>query len=110
MKKFPTTTINKRKLGSLVAKRLGYSIHHTHISNVISLFIDSFMDELQDKQRIDIGNFGSFRLEKTKPRKFHNIQKRRFAVSAGRPRLKIKLSRSLRAKIIRNLDLVKTFI
>ena len=110
MKKYPTTTFSKRKLSFLVAKKLNHNIHHIHVSNVISLFIDGFMDELQKRQRIDIPNFASFRLEKSKPRKFHNIQKRRFSISAGKPRLKIKLARTLRSRIIRNLDLVKTFI
>lgn len=109
MKK-PPVTLSKRKLVFLVAKKLDHTIHHIHVSNVISLFIDGFMDDLQKKERIDIGNFGSFRIERTKPRKFHNVHKRRFAVSTGNPRLKIKLSRSLRSKIIRNLDIVKTFI
>jgi nucleoid DNA-binding protein len=109
MKK-PRAMMSKRKLAFIVAKRLNHNIHHIHILNVISMFVDGFMDELQKKERIDIANFGSFRLECTKPRKFHNVQKRRLAVSAGKPQLKIKLSRSLRNKIIRNLDLVKTFI
>lgn len=109
MKK-PFKTINKRKLTFLIAKKLEHQIHHIHIANILSLFIDEFIIELQKKQKIDIPNFCSFRLEKTKPRKFHNIQKRRMSISTGKPLLKIKLSRSLRNKIVQNLDLIKTFI
>ncbi len=102
--------LNKRNLSFLVAKKLNHTIHHIHIANVISMFIDEFMIELQQKEQINISNFCSFKLEKSKPRKFHNVRKRRFAVSSGTSLLKIKLSRSLRNRIIQNMDLIKTFL
>jgi nucleoid DNA-binding protein len=109
MKKLPKT-LNKRKLSFLVGKKLQYNIHQAHIANVISMFIDEFMSILEQKGQINIINFCNFKLEKSKPRKFHNIHKGRFAVSSGRSLIRIKLSRSLRNQIIQNLDLMKTFL
>ena len=106
----PFKVLNKKILSSLVAKKINYTIHYTHITNVISMFIDEFMMHLQQKEQINISNFCSFKLEKSKPRKFHNVRKRRFAVSAGTVLIKIKLSRALRNKIIQNMDLIKTFL
>ena len=102
--------LNKNKLTLLVAQKLQHSIHQKHIANVISMFIDEFMIELQQKEEINISNFCNFKLERSSPRKFHNVQKRRFAISSGKPLLKIKLSRSLRNRIIQNMDLIKTFL
>ncbi len=81
-----------------------------HIANIISIFIDEFMIELQQKKQINIANFCSFKLEKSKPRKFYNVKKRRFAISSGTNLIKIKLSRSLRNRIIKNIDIIKTFL
>ena len=109
MKKL-SKTLNKRKLSFIVAKKFNQTIHYTHVANIISMFIDEFMIELQQKEQINISNFCNFRLEKSKPRKFHNVYKQRFAVSSGKPLLKIKLSKSLRNRIIQNMDLIKTFL
>jgi len=109
MKK-PSITLNKRKLTFLVTKRLKHNIHHIHIANVISIFVDEFLLNLQQKENINIPNFCHFKLEMSKPRKFHNLQKQRFAISEGKILLKIKLSKSLRNKIIQNMDLIKTFL
>lgn len=109
MKK-PSKTINKHKLIGLVAKKINHEIHYKHVANVISLFTDEFMFELRAKKAIHIPNFCSFRLEQSKPRKYHNINKRRFSISTGKTLIKIKLSPSLRNKIVENLDILKTFI
>jgi len=109
MKK-PTNTINQAKLCQKVAVKLNYSINFRHIYDVVSLFTDEFMIELRAKSRIDIPNFCSFRIESTKPRKFHHIQKRTLEISRGRRLLNVKLSYKLRDLIIQNLDLKKTFM
>lgn len=109
MKKL-SKTLNKRKLTFLVAKRLNHTVHHIHIANIVSMFIDEFLITLEQNGKINIPNFCIFKLETSKPRKFHNVQKRRFAISTGKSILKIKLSRSLRNRIIQNMDLIKTFL
>lgn len=109
MKKL-SRTLNKRKLTFLVAKKLNHTIHHIHVANIISMFVDEFVSELEQKEKINIPNFCSFKLEQSKPRKFHNVQKRRFAISTGKSIIKIKLSRSLRNRIVQNMDVIKTFL
>lgn len=93
----------------LVAKKMNYKIHYKHISNVISIFIDEFILQLQRKQ-INIPNFCLFKIEKTKPRKHYNIQKQRFSISTGKFLIKIKVAKSLRREIIQHIDLIKTFL
>lgn len=105
-----SATINKLQFVSIVAKKLNHRLSFMHIANVISLFLDEWGRQLQIKEKINIPNFGVFKIEKTKPRKYHNINKKRFAVSTGKSLIKIRLSRSLRNKIVENLDLIKTFI
>lgn len=102
--------VNKLRLTRSVGKKLHYNINSLHIANVISLFVNEFANELQNKEQINIPNFGVFRIEKSKPRKFFHIGEKRFAFSKGNYLLKIKLSQSLRNKIIANLDLIKTFV
>jgi nucleoid DNA-binding protein len=102
--------LNKRKLSFIIAKKLNHTIHHIHIANIISLFVDEFMNQLEQKEKINVPNFCTFKLETNKPRRFYNIKKRRFAVSTGTLRMKVKLSRSLRNRIIQNMDLMKTFL
>jgi len=103
-------TINKQRLIKLVSKKINHQIHHTHINDIVSLFIDEFISTLNHKKQLNIHNFCSFRVEKNKPRKFYDIHKRRFAISNSKYLLKIKLHRALRNKIIKNLDLIKTFL
>lgn len=103
-------TINKLKLINLVSKRLNYQIHKSHISNIVSLFVDEFFLELKTNRKIEIINFCSFSLHKSKPRKYHDFFKSRMAVSKGKTYLRIILTPELRNEIVNNLDLIKTFL
>lgn len=109
MKKL-SKNLTKRKLAFGVGRKLKYSIHNIHILNVVSLFIDQFMTEFLEKKEINIPNFCLFKIEKNKPRKYHNIQKNRFAVAPGHPQLKIKLDPAIRNEIIKHIDVIKTFM
>lgn len=102
--------INKVKLGRLIGKKLDHNIHKQNIMDVISLFVDEFAKELEIKKRINIPNFCVFLLEKNKPRKYHDIQKRQILMSDGKPMVKIKLSQAFRDRIIQELDIFKTFL
>lgn len=106
----PYKTLNKRALTSLISKRIKHSIHCAHIENVMSLFMDEFIAALEKGQVLNMPNFCAFKLEKSKPRKFYNVQERRFAVSSGKYLIKIKISKPLRDKIVENIDVVKTFL
>lgn len=103
-------TITKRDMIDLIHKKLALKFSKSHIGNVVSFFIDQFMIELQEKRIINMANFCSFRIERTKPRKYHDYIKNRFSISKGRPQLKIKISYSLSKKIINHIDIVKTFL
>jgi nucleoid DNA-binding protein len=102
-------TLNKRKLVDMIARNLNHTIHRAHISNVISMFADDFLTELQQKQKIKIGNFCVFWQETSKPRKYHHLWERRVMLADGKTHLKIKLMQSLRDRIVGELDLIKTF-
>ena len=81
-----------------------------HILNVVALFTEEFIKELEIKKKINIPNFCMFVVEKNKPRKYHDIQKRQILMSDGKPMIKIKLSKSFRDRIIKELDIFKSFL
>lgn len=105
----PFENVNKRQLAQLVAERLKHHYKIEYVMNVISLFLDQFSVELQTLKPINIPCFGYFRIEKSKPRKFFHIGEQRFSVSRGNYLLKITIDPLLKRKIIRNIDLLKTF-
>ncbi len=102
--------LNKFKLISLIGTRLKYSLKYRQISDILSLFVEEFATELQNKRRLRIGNFCIFYLKKSKPRKFYNLNLQRFAISKGKWIMKMKLTPDLRKKLIKHLDLMKTFL
>lgn len=105
----PNNRLNKHQIVKKVCCRLDHQIHHLHVANIISLFIDEFATELKHNKKLKIKNFYSVRLEHSKPRKFYNFTKQRIAISQGKWKIKIKLMPKLRRKIANNLDIVKLF-
>ncbi len=98
-------TINKKNISLLITKKLNNNISYKNISDVISIFFEELFKELKTGKKIKIKNFCSFKLEKTKPRRYFNYWTKQFAISKGRPQFKIQLSYSLRKKISKHLDL-----
>lgn len=102
--------ITKQGLVTLIGQRLKNPPHRTQIRDVLGLFFDEFVNELNEKKKINISGFCTFYISKNKSRKYYDLYKQRFAISTPRPLLKIKLDKKLYIKIIKNIDLIKTFM
>jgi nucleoid DNA-binding protein len=76
---------------------------------IINILFDEMISDLKDGKEIDVFNFGTLYLKNTKPRLYYDIRFQRLMMSTGRKILKFVLSPKLRKKIIKNLDVDKTF-
>lgn len=102
--------IKKRQLIRAVSGRVRGRILRCQVDDVINLFFDEFIDELTVKKQINIGGFCSFNLEKNRPRKYFDVNRRCFSISKPRNLLKIKLDSELHKRITQNIDILKTFM
>lgn len=105
-----TKNLNKVKITRAVAKRINNRATHLHITNIISLLIEEFNKALANGEVIKIKNFATFFVKHSKPRKYHDIQNKKMFISSSNPLLKIKLDAKLRDRIIKNIDILKTFM
>jgi nucleoid DNA-binding protein len=101
-------SIDKRLFTSKVSKKLNRSIEVVHINSIINLLCESLLKKLEDSGEFSIENFGTFQLQKTKPRKYFNVLEQEFKVSEGNNLIKFKLNRKLKKKIAKHVDLDKT--
>ena len=100
----------KKQLISEVHKNLKDHFQLSEVSDVVSLFLEEFISELQSNKPVIIRNFARFSLEKTNPRKFYDVSRGRMSTSAGNKIIKAKLSKNLKKVIVKHLDIKKTFL
>lgn len=103
-------TLNKPKICHIINRKTRLKLGHDRISDILSIFFEEFFKELEDGKELRIPNFCSFRVEKTKPKRYHDIRTGTCAISKSRPQFKIRLMPKLKKKIAKELDLLKTFI
>jgi nucleoid DNA-binding protein len=101
--------IDKRTLWRFVNVKINRSIQSSHVIGVINILFDEIISDLKSGKEIKIFNFGTLWLKPTKPRLYYDIRFQRLMMSAGNKILKLVLSPKLRKKIIKNLDVDKTF-
>ncbi len=92
--------ITKRDFWRLVNKKINRSINSHHVINVISILFEEMANDLKDGKEINIFNFGTISLKKTKPRKYVHIISKNILESAGRKLLKFKVSKKFKKKIL----------
>ncbi len=102
--------LNKEKIVSEIYDTLDGKYSVAEINSVIDEYIQSWQSMLRQGEEIKIKNFGSFKLKKSKPRKFVNIASGEAQQSSGRNLLKISLSKRLKRKIIKSIDIFKSFL
>lgn len=100
--------IDKRKLWRYVNIKIKRIIHHYHVAAIISILFEEILSDLKQEKQLKIANLGTLSLEKTKPRKYHDVRFNKVLESKGGKIMKFSLAGKLRKKIIGHLDLDKT--
>lgn len=95
MSKLIMSKIKKYKLIQLVSKKIEYSIHQLHILSVVNIFIEEMMKDLKNDKKIKIINFGTFELNKIKPKKIQNIITKKPQITKQTNALRFKLFRKI---------------
>jgi nucleoid DNA-binding protein len=101
---FDETSFSKRMLWRYVNIKINRIIHHYHVFSVITILFDEMLKELKQGKEIKIFNFGTLKLENTKPRKYHDIRYNKVLLSKGSKILKFKLIEPIRKKLCFYLD------
>lgn len=97
--------ITKKPFWHYVNLKIKRSVHTYHVYSVISILFDELIKDLIAGKKINVVNFGTLSLERTKPRKYCDINLKKVVLSKGARNLKFSLSRKLKNKLIKNLDL-----
>jgi nucleoid DNA-binding protein len=103
------TNISKRDLWRYVNIKVNKAIHYYHVSAIIGILFDELIQDLKDDKIISIHNFCKLKLQKTNPRKYHDVTLNRVMISAGAKILKFTLASKIKKKICMELDIDKTF-
>ena len=101
--------ISRRDLWKYVNGKIKKSIHFYHVGSVITILIDEMIKDLKKGKKIKIFNFGILSLEKTKPRKYHDVRYNKVMISVGSYILKFKMAPLIKKKLCGMLDIDKTF-
>ena len=101
-------SIDKRVFASKVAQKINRIVGMAHVNSIINLLCESLAKELEESGEFDVPNLGTFERHKTKPKKYFNVLEQEMKVSEGNNLIKFKLSRKLKKKISKHIDLEKT--
>lgn len=66
--------INKHKLISYIQKDIDYAVSRIHLVSIISILIEELLAEIRNKKKLNIKNFGTFRISELMPRKIRSIK------------------------------------
>ena|SRR5579885_1892624 len=103
------TNVTKRVFWRYVNIKIKRIIHHYHVFAVISILFEEMLKDLKEGKEIKIFNLGSLWLKETKPRWYHDVNKRQVVLSKSNRILKFRLARKLKKRLIESLDIDKTF-
>jgi nucleoid DNA-binding protein len=108
MKNLPDS-ITKRVLWRYVNKKIKRTIHHYHVFSVITLLFEEMIKDLISGKEIKIHNFGILSLKQLPARKYHDVNERVVKQAIPHRILRFILSKKLRNKLRKHLDLDATF-
>lgn len=101
--------VTKRIFWRYVNLKIKRVIHHYHVFSVISILFEEMLKDLKQGKEINIFNLGSLVLKETKPRLYHDVNKKQVVLSEKRKILKFKLARKLKKRLTGNIDIDRTF-
>jgi len=93
---------------SKVSKKIKRSVGIVHINSIINLLCDYIAQSLEETGKFEVTNLGTFELTQMKPKSYFNVVEQKMKTTKGNKRIKFKLSKKLKKKIAKNIDLEKT--
>lgn len=84
-------------------------IKFSHIQSVISLMLDEISKDLEKNKTLKIYNLGEIFYSPPVPKKIFNVVSQQVKFTPGRPKFKFKIYKKIRRKLLKMLDLDKTF-
>jgi nucleoid DNA-binding protein len=103
------TNVSKRIFWRYVNQKIKRTIHHYHVFSVITILFEEMLKDLKDGKDVNIFNFGLLSLKETKPRLYHDVNKREVVLSGKHKILKFKFATKIKKKLCGYLDIDKTF-
>jgi nucleoid DNA-binding protein len=103
------TNVSKRVFWRYVNLKIKRIIHHYHVFSVISILFEEMLKDLKQGKEIKIFNLGTLYLKETKPRLYHDVNKRQVVLSDKHKILKFRLTPKLKKRLSESLDIDKTF-
>lgn len=101
--------VSKRTFWRYVNVKIKRVTHHYHVFSVISILFEEMLNDLKQGKEIKIFNLGTLLLKETKPRLYHDVNKKQVVLSEKKKILKFKLARKLKKRLTGNLDIDRTF-
>ena len=101
--------ISKKTFWKYVNEKINRSIHHYHVFSVISILFEELVSDLLNNKEIKIFNFGKLKLSPPRMKKYFNVVSRSMKESPGNRLLKFSLSPKLKKRLVRSLDVDRTF-
>lgn len=101
-------SISRRSLWRFVNQKINRLVHHYHVASIIDILFQEIIKDLKAGKSIKVFNFGTLTLQKTKPRRYHNVVHRQVMLSKGYRILKFTLAPQIRKKLCDHLDIDKT--
>lgn|SRR5574339_69400 len=103
------TNVSKRTFWRYVNVKIKRIIHHYHVFAVISILFEEMLKDLKQGKEVKIFNLGTLYLKETKPRWYHDVNKRQVVLSGKNKILKFKLAPKLKKRLSESVDIDKTF-
>ena len=103
------TNVTKRIFWRYVNLKIKRIIHHYHVFAVISILFEEILKDLKDGKEVKVFNLGTIFLKETKPRLYHDVNKRQVVLSDKRKILKFRLAPKLKKRLSESLDIDRTF-
>ena len=72
-------------------------------------FFEEILKDLKDGKDLNVFNLGLLSLKETKPRLYHDVNKREVVLSSKHKILRFKFATKVKKKLCRLLDIDKTF-
>lgn len=104
-----SASVSKRDLWKYVNGKLQRTVHYYHVFAIISILFEEIVKDLKQGKDIKIAHLGTISLQSTKPRWYHNVRLRQKILSPGYRIMRFTLTPVLHKKLIKLLDLDKTF-
>lgn len=102
-------SISKKSLWKYVNKKIKKTIHYYHVFSIISILFEEIIKDLREEKELKVFNFGTLILQKTKPKKYHDVRYQKVMQAPAHKLMKFSLAKKIRNKLCNYLDIDTTF-